>query len=464
MSTLLKVFVWMNLCIIVMVGPAAAQGMTKDIVRPHDDKIEVYKDALREIERQANERIGEISAWKQFYGSVVKSAFDSLVEQAKGKAEEKVKKYEKWLATARAVGAGPKDGVNLPHFGGTTPERLQKALSDARKAVTALNQSISSKALNLHVSFVGWLKDLPGRILGYDEEIKKAQQALRAGTYKIHYPGLGWIDGNALKRYIATEEKAKQAVLATIKKGTFAVYVPGVGIRNRNQVESEIASVEKHIAELRKTAQDGKLSVHRPVFSWKNRTQLDAAIKDLNDWVQRQQAWRSDPAWKLWTYYFSWISFKGVQDRLKAIEKGIADVRSSVNAGEYKVYVSYFGWTHRKGLEAARQALNKSLANPKLTAAAREHVQKKLAAVRKGFADIQKMSALDLVIRAMDKAAASKVLSAMLKLARPQLDSKKLQLAQHQAHTNDFKNELTAALKPYEQRLAVLRKGLDYLP
>ena len=447
-------------------GGAAAQQNALDMrLGLLDDQIAREQETLLEIERQAKVRVDELSAWMGFWQSIkdlARSQFDTL----KSDFDQRIKILE--AASGGLTGTTSRtDQRNVPGVGWVSTESLANNLLLMRSEAEKVRQLFADGKETWHYAALGWLtgEAIQGHIDGIDAEIQAILKGVQDGTFQVHINSTGWIVGKGPRDRIAAHEAEQQRLRDLAARGEFVVDIPGLGPHTRNTLDARIAAIETTIADLRTRYGRGEVAIHRPAIGWQTRDQLEQALADGERSFEAMKLLVGQGLYTIWinAYGAGWLKGEDIDARVKSIEEGIETAAQQVRDSTYTAS-TLLGWQTRLGLVQAIDTTGKSLQNPDLRPEQREALAQQLDNLRKSLAEWQKISALDLVIKGLEKSRVGAWAALPLKLAKPDFDRRELIRAEQTAHLADFPEELSLALAPHERELARLRAARAWIP
>jgi hypothetical protein len=171
----------------------------------------------------------------------------------------------------------------------------------------------------------------------------------------------------------------------------------------------------------------------------------------------------NDGVYTVWLVETDWAKRVDLEKRVKELEDTIAATNAAVGKKEYTAETAV-GWSTAAAIERLIEDLGKQLNNPQLDAKAREALSKQLERAQKALAEVQAVSAYDLAILALEKAKYSRLITEVMKLARPDFERRDLERIDRDEVIADFPIEGDLWIKQQQRRVDRLRKAREWIP
>ncbi len=203
-----------------------------------------------------------------------------------------------------------------------------------------------------HIPQVGWLnreslyaREKQNRTLSNKEDLTLKNEET---TYWV--VDLGHISEKILKTYILA--KQKEITQLVNNKNVFQIHYPGLGWVTRNILKKRIKENTKKITDIRKHISEGTYSVNLPKFGWVTRNNLLERIKKIEEEIKNTNNLFRNKKATLWRHYLGWTNQDTVEASIEKINKNIKTLESEVHHGTFSANLSGEGWTSRNKLIA----------------------------------------------------------------------------------------------------------------
>ncbi|MBI4872771.1 MAG: hypothetical protein HY814_14535, partial [Candidatus Riflebacteria bacterium] len=382
-----------------VVAPRLAHDVVAAELQPLDGELGQLQALLAEIERRAQQRVAQLQKWVEWW-TKVKEFADETATKLSNDFAERIANAAKAAGTLGGLsGSSPPGKRHLPHFGWHDTATLAKLASDLQKEHGKAVELAAALKAEWHIAAVGWATGqvIQRHIDETEKQIRDLNQGLRDGSFELHVAGYGWTRGSRARNRIAELEKQRQGIRDRVFSGDYEVAIPGLGLRTRKKLEAEIAGVEAELEKRRAEAARGDLKIHRPAFDWMTQKQLR---EDLDAGAKSFEAMKkavADGVYNAWLVETGWAKRVDLERRVQELDASLAKARDALAKGNYRAQLPV-GWATANELNKALEDLGKQLGNPKLDAKAREHLSKQLEEHRKSLAELQAVSAFDLLI------------------------------------------------------------------
>lgn len=440
--------------------PVPAAAVTEaDVIAPQTLRIELCRDAEREIARQADLWRAELDAWQAFRRGLT-------AELARGAARMAEEHRRARAVEERAVAAAPGlvplggDAALVPHIGWGIFGYFEQRRADTNRAIAEAEGTVAAGEAAFHVAGQGWMTGdgLEATIAAAAQARVDFDTAVSNGDFAIAYPGLGWITRKGVEGCIAGAEAEIAQVRATIAAGDYAVAIPGLGWMTRNGMNGLIAAAEAELAGLEAALTAGTLSIARNGHGWFDRNGLEG-------WIAANEAARAEigrlQAAGAYSYAFpaiGWADGKGIDAMIAEREAGIAEVRRLEAEGKYSVPTA-LGWTDANGARAALAlpTCRENGPSPCIPADHRPHYQDALRRVPLAVAT-------DIAIRQLEIDRLRAWRAALDSHATPDLQRLETERAIHGVLAAEFAQDLAAHRARIARHIAWLRRGMELIP
>jgi hypothetical protein len=171
----------------------------------------------------------------------------------------------------------------------------------------------------------------------------------------------------------------------------------------------------------------------------------------------------NDGVYTVWLVETDWAKRVDLEARVKQLDQDIASMRDAVQKGEYRPQTAV-GWSTLNDIRKYIEDLSKQLNQPQLDAKTREYLNKELDKAQKALVEVQAISAYDLAILALEKAKYSRLITEIMKLARPDFEKRELERAEREEALGEFPIEGQLWIKQIERRLARLKLARNWIP
>jgi hypothetical protein len=446
-------------------SPGSPVDVVQAEMEPLDLDIENQRLILAEINRQALEQVRFISEWMQWWNNIKQLATETG-SKLKKNYDERIQNAEKGAALLGELYAETADQQRfVPHLGWHNATTIAQLIYTLRKEYTEWTKLIAEGKANWFIAGVGWItgEGIQTVIDGLQKQSRDIQQGVRDGTWQTFIAGVGWVTVADVRSRLAAAVARKAEIQRLITTGDYAVVIPGLGPRTRNQLEAEIAAAEQDLAQRRAALAAGAVQIHRPQTGWADLTALRGGLEEGQKAYDVMKATVSDGIYTAWVVETGWARRIDLENRVKQLEATIATVQAALAKGEY-VAETPIGWVGRKAADAAIESLTQQLNNPALEQAARTYLNKQLQKAQKALTEIQAASVYDLAILALEKAKYTRLITDIMKLARPDFEKRDLERAQRQAIIASYPTELALWVKLGEANLARLRSARTWIP
>ncbi|HEY9013059.1 MAG TPA: hypothetical protein VIN06_18805 [Devosia sp.] len=446
-------------------APAVSVDVLQAEMEPLDLEIENQRLILVEINRQAVEQVQFISEWAVWW-TKIKTLATETGTKLKKNYDERIKGAEKAASLLGELYAETVDQQRfIPHLGWHNAATIGQLIYTLKKETAEWTKLIASGKANWFFAGAGWMtgEGIQTVIDGLEKQTRDIQQGVRDGTYQTFVTGVGWVSVADVRNRIAAAEARKAEIQRLIAAGEYTVVIPGLGPRTRNQLDAEIAAAEQDLAQRRAALAAGTVQITRPQTGWADLNALRAGLDEGQKAYDVMKTTVNDGIYTTWVVEMGWTKRIDLENKVKELEATMANVQAALAKGEY-VAETPIGWVSRKGAEAAIDNLTKQLNNPALDQAGRTYLADQLKKAQKALTEIQAVSVYDLGILALEKAKYSRLITDILKLARPDFDKRDLERAQRQTIIAGYPTELALWVKLGEANLARLRNARTWLP
>ena len=443
--------------------PAGAASSFTVLLRQIDARIALSEAMVDEGERRALERINELRQWIAWWESV-KALAQAKQTDLKKNIDQRQKNAALLLKTLRGMTTDPKQSRHVPNFGWHSVESATALAASLAQETRKLNQAITTGKDNWHIVVAGWITGggIQGKIDGLTAQIAKIDKGVNDGSFNFHGP-FGWQTiGHHRKQAEGARDELAQ-VKAQIAKGDFPLTIPGIGQVTRNQLEEKLAGVEAAIAKLKGIATAGDYQIHRDPVGFVTRNKLADMIEQGEASYQAMKAAVGDG---LFTVHIAgigggWWTRQKLEAKVAAFDKTIADITTAIRSGDYKAQV-FGGWQTLNALKNHLANLEKRLQNPNLSQVQRNQIAEEIEAVHKAVKEWRDMSAVDLVIKGLEKTKFLAWAGMVLKLAKPDFDHRTLIRDEQVRHMTSFDGELALRLRPLEAQRDSYLDGMKW--
>ena len=434
-------------------------------MHPLDDEIAQHMETIEEIKRQGQNRVTRLSRWIGWWTSI-KGLAAATADRLKKNFDERIANAEKAQALlSQLFVETPDQARHIPHVGWQNAAGMAQFIYTVKEEAAKWAKLAAEGKASWHYAAVGWITG-EGIQLIIDKhlrDIETINQEMRDGTLEVHIAGYGWVKEKSLRDAIDGLNKRKDEIRRKIAAGDYEVCIPGLGIRTRKTLDAEIAAAEKELENRRAIVARGELSIYRPASDWKNLIQMrqwmdaealsyDVMKKTVNDGV-----------YTVWLVETDWAKRVDLEKHVKELEDTIAATNAAVGKKEYTAETAV-GWSTAAAIERLIEDLSKQLNNPTLDAKGREALSKQLERARKALAEVQAVSVYDLAILALQKAKYSRLITEVMKLARPDFERRDLERIDRDEVVADFPIEGNLWIKQQQRRVDRLRKAREWIP
>jgi hypothetical protein len=434
-------------------------------MQPFDDEIASHMEAIEEIKRQGQNRVTRLHRWIEWW-TKVKDLASATADRLKKNFDERIDNAEKARALlAQLFVEKPEDERNIPHIGWQNAASMAQFINNLRGEATKWAQLAAEGKAEWHYAAVGWItgQAIQYKIDDLQKQIRDINQGLGDGTLEVHIVGYGWIKERPLRDAIAAANKRKEEIRQRIAAGDYEVCIPGLGVRTRKSLDAEIAAAQAELDNRRSILARGELAIYRPAIDWKNLNQLRYSIDQEALAYDVMKKTVNDGVYTVWLVETDWAKRVDLENRVKQLEDTIAATNAAIGKKEYNAQTA-IGWSTSKAIEAYIEDLSKQLNNPQLDAKGREYLSKQLEKAQKALSEVQAISAYDLAILALEKAKYSRLITEVMKLARPDFERRDLERIERDEALADFPIEGALGVKQAERRLNRLRKAREWIP
>lgn len=441
-----------------LAAPAPAAETFEVLFGQLEAKIALSEAMEAEGKRQAAERIAELQQWIGWWEGI-----QALVQAKQADLEKtlaaRASNAALMVGTLRGLTQDPKAERYLPNYGWVTLETAAALETSIALEIRQLRDAIQDGRDNWHIVALGWIAGgaVQTRIDALEEEIRQIQAGVTSGEYTFH-SAFGW-QKLQVSRDMAAQQRAELAAIKDqIAKGTYVLDIPGLGRLTRNDLEARLAETEAAIDALKKQGAAGEFGIFRPSVDWVTRNQLQARLDETQASYEAAEALLTQG---LFTVHIAgagggfWTK-QQLEDQIAAFDKTIEEVRAAIDSGDYgaRVMGDFYSL---KQLTAILEDRERRLGDPNLNQMQRNQLSEQIDAAHKAIKEWRDLSAFDLTIKALDKTQYLAWVGWVMKLAKPDFDSRTLKRAEQSYHLGSFEGELALRLRPLEaQRDAYL--------
>lgn len=439
--------------------PQPAASLTEAMVlQPHVDQITLCTEALRELQRQADIRHDELSAW-QVHARALREEMARNATRLSQTNELSRGRADRAASAARGLQVPGVDQSHVPHIGWGIFGYFEQRRDETNRAIAEATENFNSGATSFHVASVGWMTttSVAARIEQATQAITDLRTSIDAGSFTIHYPALGWVTRVSLEACLEQQRDRIAELGQQIADGSYSVHLPHIGWTTRNALQTALQTTRDELAALEAQVAARELTIHRSP-GWITGQSVQNQIDDLSRRRSELEAQVAEGGFTHSLMGYGWTTGQSLQAQIDQIDADVASVRAQLSAGTYSVPIA----GGAIDANSARAALARPDCRPQgpSPCTARES----RPALQDALARIPRAGAFDIEYRLMERRHLVATLAVFGQHATPALHANEVQRRIHERLQDEFAQELALHRSRLERRIDWLLANLELIP
>jgi hypothetical protein len=309
------------------------------IVKPYQDDLELCREALAELDRQAVQWLGQLHQWYGYFDScaAANAAYTNTILSNLADSEAFLDSVVKAAADTEMRGA-----AWVPGYAFSTVEQFEQFRKDAKSEVSKDRAKVDAGDYRFGLSSLG---DASRNAIQYrrkehEEYIENVRTSIEEGTFYIFFPGLGQVTRVSLEARMASNHEAITNALANY----YEQAKPDFGFESRQELEAAISSAQTQLRDLETEFETGQPRIFRHLF------RDSAAPIEIENFIKNNESTLNELEESIAKGLFQtgFPGYDGVtenwlEDSIKTKQQYIQQLKKSVADGTYSVGI-YPGW------------------------------------------------------------------------------------------------------------------------
>jgi anti-sigma28 factor (negative regulator of flagellin synthesis) len=315
------------------------QNLKAVVCKPHQDNIELYREALVELDRQTIQWLSQNQRWLAYFDdcAATNAAYTEMMMN-------NLNDYEKLLdmLVKAAQDNEYESSTNVPGYGFSTVADFQQFRTDRKAEIAKQRASIAAGSFPFGLHSFGdsssWA--IAARKKEHLDKIEAIRQSIHEGNFEINFQGLGDVTRNYLEAQIAASQKALADKLANFDENKNYSF----DFETRKELDGSITSTQKEFRKLESDFQAGNIRLWRYIFNGTaSEFELKRSINHNETNIQEIKAKLAKGEYQTSFPNYDGVSEKWFANSIAQKQESLAETRKSVAKGTYSVGI-YPGW------------------------------------------------------------------------------------------------------------------------